>query len=236
MPPFDKAVATPIAAVPGERNVLADARSPGRAVRGTVAKRAIDVILAIVGLIVSAPLWLIIAAAIKLEDGGPVFYTQERWGRGARRFRVRKFRTMVPHAERMFGLKPARERDGRVTRVGRVLRPCGLDEMPEFLNILRGEMSFVGPRALAIGEALTDGNGNRISYEEIPGFHERLSVRPGLTGLATVYIPKHTAPRHKFRYDLFYLRRQTFWVDLRLIALSIWISLRGKWESREPKV
>jgi len=203
---------------------------------GSFVKRALDVGLAGVGLVVSAPLWVIVAAAIKLEDGGAVFYTQERWGRGASRFRVRKFRTMVSHAGRVFGLEPAIENDGRVTRVGRFLRASGLDELPELLNILRGEMSFVGPRALAVDEAVTDGNGNRVSYEETSGFHERLAVRPGLTGLATVYIPKHTAPRQKFRYDLLYIRKQSLWLDVRLIALSVWISLRGKWETRERKV
>lgn len=204
--------------------------------RGETAKRTLDVVLAGTGLVVSAPVWLLVAAAIKLEDGGPVFYTQERWGRGATRFRVRKFRTMVPNADGPGGIHPAEENDGRVTRVGRLLRACGLDELPELLCILRGEMSFVGPRPLAVDELVSDGNGNRVRYEDIPGFYERLVVRPGLTGLATVHVSKYAAPRHKFRYDRLYIRKRSFWLDVRLIVLSVWISLRGRWESRGPKL
>ena len=97
-------------------------------------------------------------------------------------------------------------------------------------------MSFVGPRSLAIGEIVKDEKGEIIKYEDIPGFRERLHVRPGLTGLATIYIPKYSPPRRKFRYDLLYIRKQSFWLDLRLIALSFWISIRGKWETRDKKI
>jgi lipopolysaccharide/colanic/teichoic acid biosynthesis glycosyltransferase len=210
--------------------------SSRRANGRSFSKRALDVALAGAGLLLSAPVWVLVAAAIKLEDGGPVFYTQERWGRGASRFRVRKFRTMVPHADRVSGVEPVRENDGRVTRVGRLLRASGLDELPELLNILRGEMSFVGPRPLAVGELVPDGNGSYVRYEEIPGFFDRLAVAPGLTGLATVYIPKHATPRQKLRYDRLYIRRRSFWLDVRLILLSIWISLRGRWETTGRKV
>ena len=201
-----------------------------------ILKRPLDFILASIGLLLSAPLWVLVALAIKLEGRGPVFYTQERWGRGGNRFRVRKFRTMVPNSDQEFGLKQARENDHRITRVGRVLRATGMDELPQLLNILRGEMSFVGPRALAVGELVDDGRGNTVTYEHIPGFRGRLAVRPGLTGLATIYIPKDATPRHKFRYDLLYIRKQSLWLDLRLIALSFWISFRGRWETRGRKV
>jgi lipopolysaccharide/colanic/teichoic acid biosynthesis glycosyltransferase len=191
--------------------------------------------LATVMLICSAPVWLIIAILIKLEDGGPVFYQQERWGRGGSRFRVRKFRTMIADSDKRYGILQAREHDHRITRVGKFLRATGMDELPQILSIWKGDMSFVGPRALAVGETLDDGKGNRISYEQIPGFYERLGVRPGLTGIATIYIPKDSSPRKKFRYDLLYIRNLSFGLDVGLIVLSFWISFRGKWETRGKK-
>ena len=205
-------------------------------VREPLLKRSLDVILSTFMLILSAPVSLLIVLAIKLEDGGPIIYRQERWGWGGTRFRVYKFRTMVPDAARTFGNMQARENDDRVTRVGKVLRATGLDELPQLLNIWKGEMSFVGPRALATDEIVHDENGNVLRYEEVSGFHERLSVRPGLTGIATVYKSKDIHPQDKFHYDLLYIKNQSFWLDLRLIALSFWISFRGKWETRERKV
>jgi len=198
-------------------------------------KRPLDVTLSTLMLILSAPISLLIALAIKLEDGGPIFYRQERWGRGGARFRAFKFRTMVHHSDQVFGIKQAVENDARITRVGKVLRAMGLDELPQMISIFLGEMSFVGPRALAIGEILHDENGCRISYEEIPDFWKRLSVRPGLTGVTTIYKAKDISPRKKFRYDLLYIRKQSFWLDLRLIIMSFWISFLGRWEHRERK-
>jgi lipopolysaccharide/colanic/teichoic acid biosynthesis glycosyltransferase len=195
-----------------------------------------DVTLSTLMLILSAPVSLVIALSIKLEDGGPVFYRQERWGRGGARFRAYKFRTMVPHSDKVFGIKQATENDARITNVGRVLRATGLDELPQMISIFQGEMSFVGPRALAVGEILHDENGGRVNYEEIPDFWKRLSVRPGLTGVTTIYKAKDIPPRKKFRYDLLYVRKQSFWLDLRLILMSFWISFRGKWEHRDRKV
>lgn len=204
-------------------------------VRESPLKRALDFVLSSLGLLLSAPLWLLAAIAIKLEDGGPVLYRQQRWGRQQETFLVRKFRTMVSDADRRFGLQPARENDHRITRVGRVLRATGMDELPQLLNIWWGDMSLVGPRALAVGEIVNTGNGH-CRYEDVPGFRQRLAVRPGLTSLATIYIPKDADPRRKFRYDLYYIRNQSLWLDVKLIALSLWISVRGKWETRGRKV
>ena len=198
-------------------------------------KRPLDVMLSSLMLILSAPVSLLIALAIKLEDGGPIFYRQERWGRGGARFRAYKFRTMVPHSDRVFGIKQATANDARITKVGRVLRAMGLDELPQMISIFLGEMSFVGPRALAVGEILHDEKGCRLNYEEIPDFWKRLSVRPGLTGVTTIYKAKDISPRKKFRYDLLYIRKQSFGLDLRLIIMSFWISFRGRWEHRERK-
>ena len=199
-------------------------------------KRPLDILLSTFMMIVSAPVSLLIALGIKLEDGGPIFYRQERWGTRGKRFRAYKFRTMIPNSDGLFGVKQARANDLRITRVGKVLRAMGLDELPQIINIFKGDMSFVGPRALAVGEILHDENGEEVEYEEIPGFWKRLSVRPGLTGITTIYKPKDISPREKFRYDLLYIRRLSFWLDLRLILMSFWISLRGKWETRGKKV
>src|SRR5713226_7254706 len=122
-------------------------------------KRTFDVALAAIGLIVSAPLWAVIPAAIKLEDGGPVFFPQDRVGRGGRVFQALKFRSMRPDAEALTGPIQATENDPRVTRVGRLLRGAAMDELPQLVNILRGDMSFVGPRPLRPGEVDVRGDG-----------------------------------------------------------------------------
>jgi len=199
-------------------------------------KRPLDVILSAMMIILSSPFSLLIAIAIKLEDSGPIFYRQERWGRGGTRFKTHKFRTMIPRSDDVFGIKQAVENDPRVTLVGRFLRATGLDELPQIFNIFKGEMSFVGPRALAVGEILFDEKGKKVDYKELPAFWKRLSVRPGLTGITTIYKPKDTPPKKKFRYDLLYIRKQSFWLDLRLIVMSFWVSFRGKWETRGKKV
>ena len=198
-------------------------------------KRLFDVVLAGLGLLGSAPLWAVIALSLKLEDGGPVFYTQERVGKGARQFRSRKFRSMVADSDKRFGPLQAREGDSRVTRVGRVLRARALDELPQLWNIFRGDLSFVGPRALLPEEIEVNGNGVQVPLEKIPGYEVRHRVRPGLTGVAQVYAPRDIPRRHKFKYDLLYVRRRSFWLDLKLVALSFWITFRGKWEHRGRK-
>lgn len=204
--------------------------------REPILKYPLDVALASIMLIVGSPILLLIALLIQREDGGPILYKQDRWGVGGKKFRVYKFRTMVPHSDAVYGIRQATHDDERITRAGKALRAMGLDELPQLLNILKGEMSFVGPRALAIGELVDDGSGNMLTVEQVPGFYERLAVRPGLTGLATIFLPKDAPPRKKFAYDLIYVRNQSLVLDLRLIALSFWISFRGKWETRAQKV
>ena len=204
--------------------------------REPVLKRPFDFVLATLGLLFSAPLWPLIAAAIKLEDRGPIFYAQERWGRGGAVIRVRKFRSMVVHADSTFGKVPARERDPRVTRVGAVLRRMGLDELPNLLSIWVGDMSLVGPRALACEETYRDKNGGALRYQDVPGFAERLQVRPGLTGLATIYLAKDAHPGERFAVDVRYVNTQSLALDARLVLLSLWISVSGRWESRGSKV
>ena len=197
-------------------------------------KRMFDAALASIGLALSAPVSLVCASLIKLEDGGPVFYAQERVGLGGHTFRALKVRSMRPDAEERTGPLQARDGDARVTRIGRVMRATALDELPQLWNILRGDMSFVGPRALRPGEIEREGD-QLVALEAVPGYGRRIGVRPGLTGIAQVYAPRDISRRYKFKYDALYVRQQSFWLDIRLILLSFWISFRGRWESRGRK-
>lgn len=199
-------------------------------------KRIFDIILSLSGIIVSSPLWLLISLAIILDDGCPVFYLQDRIGKNGKIFKALKFRSMVSDAEKETGPIQAKEKDPRVTRVGRILRATAMDELPQLVNILKGDMSFVGPRALRPAELEIHGNPGTVSLEDIPGSRERQSVSPGLTGLAQVYLPTDALREEKFGYDLQYIKVQNLWLDLKLIVLSFWITFRGKWESREKKI
>jgi lipopolysaccharide/colanic/teichoic acid biosynthesis glycosyltransferase len=201
-----------------------------------VAKRLLDVSLAGIGLCASSPLWALLALLIKLEDGGPVFYSQARVGEGGRIFRVWKFRSMIPDAEKHVGAVQASENDSRVTRIGRLMRATAMDELPQLWNIFVGDMSFVGPRALRPGEIEVLGSGALEALEDVPGYAERCRVRPGLTGVAQIHAARDVTRRHKFRYDRLYIARQSLWLDVRLIATSFWITFRGKWEDRSKKV
>jgi lipopolysaccharide/colanic/teichoic acid biosynthesis glycosyltransferase len=199
-------------------------------------KRVFDLVLSGVGLVGSAPLWALIAAAIRLEDSGPVFFLQTRVGRGGRPFKALKFRSMVPDADKRFGAVQASERDPRVTRVGRLLRATAMDELPQLWNIFVGDMSFVGPRPLMPGEVEVRGDGRLVPLDAIAGYAERHNARPGLTGLTQVYASRDIRRENKFRLDLLYLKRASLWLDLKLIVLSFWITGRGRWETRAPKL
>jgi len=198
-------------------------------------KRTFDASLAATGLVLSAPLWAILSIMIKLEDGGPVFFRQQRVGLKGRVFEVLKFRSMRPDAEALTGAVQATEHDPRVTRVGRWMRVTAMDELPQLWNIVRGDMSFVGPRALRPGEIEAGADGQLVALEDVPGFEHRIRVRPGLTGLAQVYARRDLPRRQKFRYDRLYVETRSWMGDLRLILLSFWISLLGRWEVRGRK-
>ena len=200
------------------------------------AKRGVDILLSGFGLVVSAPAWALIAAAIKLETPGPMFYKQKRVGEGGTTFDALKFRSMVDDAERGVGPLQAIENDPRVTRVGRILRATAMDELPQLWNIFRGDMSFVGPRALRPEEIEVDAAGARVPMTAIPGFAERCTVAPGLTGIAQIYAPRDVSRRQKFRLDRLYIRRRSLALDLKLIVASFWITARGAWERRGPKL
>ena len=194
-------------------------------------KRPFDVGLLLLAHILLLPLWLVlwtfIPIAIWLEDRGPIFYKQQRAGKDGRIFTIRKFRTMVPNAD-LIGPAWTIQGDLRLTRVGKVLRRTALDELPELGSIFKGDMSLVGPRALAVGEQET-------LQQEITGFVDRLSVRPGLTGLAQIYDREDNA-NDKIKYDLQYLQRMGPWLDTTLLTLSVWNTIARRWDKRGGKV
>ncbi len=205
------------------------------AARPRLTKRVFDLLLSGSGLLASAPLWALIALAIKLADGGPIFYAQDRVGKNGRCFRSLKFRSMVADPGGRFRAVQAGRDDARVTPVGRWLRATAMDELPQLWSIFRGDMSFVGPRPLMPEEIEVNGHGHRVPLETIPGYEARHRVTPGLTGLAQVYADRDIARYRKFRYDLLYIKKQSLGLDLRLMLLSVWITVRAKWEHRGRK-
>ncbi len=173
-----------------------------------VLKRISDILLSLAGMIVFAPFVPLVALAIYVDSPGPIFYTQERVGKGGRIFKVYKFRSMVPDAER-YGPVWAQENDPRVTRVGRVLRKMHIDEFPQFLNVLKGEMSVVGPRPER-PEFVED------LAREIPFYRVRHAVKPGMAGWALVkygYAASKMDAMIKLEYDLYYIKHWSLWFD-----------------------
>jgi lipopolysaccharide/colanic/teichoic acid biosynthesis glycosyltransferase len=193
-------------------------------------KRPLDLTVLLLAHLFLLPLWLllwtVIPLVLLLDDGFPLFYRQRRMGRNGQVFGAIKFRTMVRNAEQM-GWATS-ENDPRLTKAGRILRKTALDELPQVINILRGEMSFVGPRALAESE-------HEFFREHVPDFDKRLIQRPGLTGMAQVYANRDDA-EEKLSYDINYSKRMSLWMDIKLLFLSVWVTLRGRWESRGEKL
>jgi exopolysaccharide biosynthesis polyprenyl glycosylphosphotransferase len=182
-----------------------------------VFKRALDVGVSIVGLGIFAPILPFLAAAIYLDSPGPIFYRQERVGRGGRTFRVFKLRSMVPDAESDGEPVWAEERDSRVTRVGRFLRATHLDEFPQFINILKGDMSVVGPRPErpAFVEELD---------ELVPFYRLRHAVKPGMAGWALVnhgYSGSVEDAMIKVQYDLYYIKHQSLYLDVLILFKTL---------------
>ena len=190
-------------------------------------KRPFDLAILTAAHVALSPLWLalwtVIPLAIWLYDRGPVFYTQTRLGKGGRRFRVYKFRSMVPDAERETGAVWSGKDDPRITPIGRILRSRALDELPQVINMWKGDMSLVGPRAERpeLADAFERG---------YPGFAKRLAVRPGLTGLAQVRGRYATNPRDKLRYDMVYIKRMSPLLDVKLLIASVWITIAARWQ------
>lgn len=187
-------------------------------------KRAIDIIISFVLLVVSLPVTLAAALAIKIESRGPVFYKQERMGLNGRIFKIYKFRSMMQDAEKKSGPVWSAKGDPRITKVGRFIRRVRIDEIPQVINILKGEMSFVGPRPERpfFVEKLS---------KEIPLYKRRLKVRPGVTGWAQVkhkYDESVDDVKVKLRYDLFYIENISLRMDFKIIFRTIFVVLFGK--------
>ena len=179
-----------------------------------IGKRAVDIVLALIGIIISSPLMLIITIAVKACDHGPVLYKQIRLTEDGKRFQILKFRSMQVDAERDGIARLATEHDDRVTAIGRILRAVHLDELPQLFNILCGDMSFVGPRPERPEIAK--------QYEQLmPTFNLRLQVKAGLTGMAQVYGRYNTEPKDKLKMDLMYINQMSLVEDLKLFFATV---------------
>ncbi|QCP93300.1 sugar transferase [Haloarcula marismortui] len=178
-----------------------------------ILKRAFDVVFATVGLILLSPVIIVIAAAIKIDDGGPILYTQERTAVFGEAFNIYKFRSMSPDEESATPVED--DENNRITDVGRVLRRTHLDETPQLWSILVGDMSVVGPRAVWTAE-------ESLLEADTRSWRQRWFVKPGLTGLAQVNDIKSTNPSEKLRLDLKYIRKQSFAFDLKLVIRQVW--------------
>lgn len=182
-------------------------------------KRFLDIIFSLMGLIIALPIMIIFSILIVLETPGSPIYSQERVGKNGKYFKIYKLRSMYKNAEAN-GAQWAEKDDPRVTKVGRFMRKTRIDELPQLFNILKGDMSIVGPRP----------ERPMFTYqfnEEIPGFINRLRVKPGLTGWAQVNGGYELTPAEKLEYDLYYIENRSLWLDLKIILKTIKIVLTG---------
>ncbi|MEM7441326.1 MAG: exopolysaccharide biosynthesis polyprenyl glycosylphosphotransferase [Pseudomonadota bacterium] len=223
----------------GADMVLAGVNPPRQEWFGRVIKRTMDLVLTGVGMILIAPVMMVIAVLIKLEDGGPVFFSQPRVGKGRARFNCLKFRSMRVDAkerlEELLANDPAAraewegrqklKNDPRITRIGNFLRETSLDELPQLLNILRGDMSLVGPRPIVGPEISTAGSD--YTYYESPEFRHYVRCVPGLTGLWQVAGRHRTSLKERIRLDRWYARNQSTWLDL-MIVLKTFRAVIGR--------
>jgi len=209
---------------------MAEETTAGGAIHTTASrepayKRPFDLAIVITAYIALAPLWaliwILVPLAVWVEDRGPIFFRQERYGLNGRVFSLLKFRSMVANADKI-GAGWTGHHDARVTKVGRFLRRAALDEVPQIINILRGDISLVGPRALPVEM-------HRDAAREEPRFPLRLQVRPGGTGLALLRAPRHCSPRRRLRYDLLYIKKVSCWLDVRILVLTAWLAVTGRW-------
>lgn len=177
---------------------------------GAIIKRLIDIVVSLIGIILTSPIMIVVAILIKLEDKGPVFFRQDRITKDGRIFQVYKFRSMKMNA----GDKPASEKDDRITKTGEIIRRLRIDELPQFFNILLNDMSVVGPRpeSRAWMEQI---------LKEVPEFKYRLKVKGGLTGQAQIYGKYNTNPAQKLILDIDYIENQSVWNDIKLIFLTL---------------
>lgn len=187
------------------------------------AKRAFDIVLSLGLLLLTLPLWAIVALAIKLESAGPVFFSQRRTGLNNHEFTIFKFRSMYQDAEKD-GARWASRHDSRITRVGAFLRKTRIDELPQLINVLKGEMSLIGPRPER--EVFI-----RELEQHVPFYRFRHRVKPGITGLAQVrytYGASIQDAMHKHRHDLYYIKHQSLALDLHILWKTVRVVLTGQ--------
>ncbi|MBR5753087.1 MAG: sugar transferase [Clostridia bacterium] len=189
-------------------------RNTGLTFEQKVLKRIVDIFLSLLALVLTSPFMLITAIAIKAYDRGPVFYKQKRVTKDGEVFDIIKFRSMIPNAEADGKSRPAVSDDERITPIGKIIRACRFDEMPQIFNILKGEMSIVGPRPERIEHV-------EKYTKEFPEFAYRLKVKAGLTGYAQVYGKYNTTSYDKLKLDLFYIENYSLRTDLRLIFMTV---------------
>ncbi|WP_051196878.1 sugar transferase [Butyrivibrio sp. XBB1001] len=189
-------------------------RNAGLSLSQRIVKRTCDIVFSLIGLVLTSPILLVTALAIKLEDGGPVFFRQERATLGGKEFSILKFRSMIVDAEKDGRPHPAGEKDPRITKVGNVIRATRIDELPQILNILKGDMSIVGPRPERLEHV-------QKYCEEIPEFKYRLKVKGGLTGPAQVFGKYNTSPLNKLKMDLFYITNYSLLLDLQILFETV---------------
>lgn len=182
--------------------------------------RILDIISSLLGLFIGTPLVIIFGLLIKLEDGGPIFYKQERLGKDEKRFFIYKLRSMRVDAEKIGGAQWAQKNDPRITKVGNFIRKTRIDEIPQLVNILKGDMSLIGPRP----------ERPELTYkfdEEIPGFLLRTKVKPGLTGLAQVNGGYEISPQEKLKWDIEYIKNRNILMDIKIIFATIRVVITG---------
>lgn len=187
-------------------------RNRGLTTEQELIKRCMDIFISLVGIIITSPIMLICAIAIKLDDGGPIFFKQNRITKNGKIFNVLKFRSMVVDAEKD-GAQKATEHDSRITKVGKIIRACRADELPQLFNVLRGDMSMVGPRPERIE--------NVYEYSrQYPEFELRHRAKAGLTGYAQLYGKYNTSPEDKLNMDLIYIETYSLLQDIKLLILT----------------
>ena len=189
-------------------------RNSGLTFAQSFIKRICDIVFSLIGIIITSPILLVTALAIKLEDGGPVFFRQERATLGGREFSILKFRSMIVDAEKDGRPHPAGEKDPRITKVGNFIRATRIDELPQLINILKGDMSIVGPRPERLEHV-------HKYCEEIPEFSYRLKVKGGLTGPAQVFGKYNTSPLNKLKMDLYYITNYSLLLDLQILFETV---------------
>ena len=189
-------------------------RNNGLSFEQKLVKRFMDIIISLVMLVITSPFMLVTAVAIKLYDGGPVFFRQKRCTINGREFYIHKFRSMIVNAEKEGEVIPATDDDERITPVGKVIRKTRLDELPQFIDILKGDMSVVGPRPERVEHV-------EMYTREIPEFSYRLKVKGGLTGYAQIYGKYNTTAYDKLKLDLMYIQNYSLLLDLKLIIMTV---------------